>query len=472
MKRLIANTQNWKTISACGIPLLFVIFALSGCSQNEQEEAAREPYFFIFDNVKMEVNVDAEPIILKLGNPISVFEAPTCAFDGKDVLYSYQHFDVDVFEYDVESKIYSIALNDDLVTTEEGISVGDSVEKVIEKYGNADVSGGSYVYAAEGMALEFIAQNDYVIAIRYYSTTLDEMVGTNSSNQANQMNKKDENRLNEPFLPRDLAAYLYEELEINIDAQMPAPVDFFDLERLTTERNLGEKDLNTLSFDEFPGEEEVKEPGIYPVTIIADDMVLNTRLRVVGQEDNTTVSEREETDEKSKNTIAENRDIFYQTELLNRKELNVVMPENAELKGILDEVMPQVIDGANTTEEKVRKCYDYLISDFGYSTTKKYDYETDAVIFFNTHRGSCTYYVAALHYMLMYIGVDNKIVDGYRYQDPNTRDKSFHRWVEISLEGTQYVLDPQWEDTLSSESGNMYQRYLLSHEDLNKYYAF
>ena len=158
---------------------------------------------------------------------------------------------------------------------------------------------------------------------------------------------------------------------------------------------------------------------------------------------------------------------------LDKMALNPVMPQNAQLRSILDERMPSIVGGCSTNSQKVQAIYDYLINNFHYSRTVKYDYEKDAVVFLTEYKGSCTYYSAAMHYMLLYVGIDNRIVDGYRYPDPSSSRTSFHRWIEINVNGVSYVFDPQWEDTLSGRSGGIhYERFFKTHDEVKKFYVF
>lgn len=160
-------------------------------------------------------------------------------------------------------------------------------------------------------------------------------------------------------------------------------------------------------------------------------------------------------------------------EMVNDLSLNPQPPNDQALKALLEQLMPQITADCADTYEQVKACYDYLIENCRYSTTVKYDYAYDAYLLLTEFHGSCTYYVAALHYMLLFIGVDNSIASGYRYPHPETSDKaSFHRWIEISLDGTEYVLDPQWEDTLARDGEILYERFFYTHEELSSFYAF
>lgn len=159
--------------------------------------------------------------------------------------------------------------------------------------------------------------------------------------------------------------------------------------------------------------------------------------------------------------------------LLDNVPINPVYPQNTDLKRILDEKMPLIVNDSFTTSMKVKAIYDYLINTCSYAGTTKYDYETDAKILLTSNKGSCTYYVAAMHYMLLYEGIDNRIMSGHRYPREGSPKTSFHRWIEIDLNGVTYMFDPEWEDALTSPSiGIQYSRYCKTHEEMKAYYVF
>lgn len=161
--------------------------------------------------------------------------------------------------------------------------------------------------------------------------------------------------------------------------------------------------------------------------------------------------------------------VYYMT-----RKTRLADPElSGKLQEVLDGIMPRITADCTDTYEQIKACYDYLIDNCSYSQTVKYSYEEDAYLLLTEFKGSCTYYVAALHYMLRYIGVDNSIINGYRYVHPESETAaSFHRWIEIKLEGVPYVLDPQWEDSLSHGGDILYERFFLTHEELDIYYDF
>lgn len=149
------------------------------------------------------------------------------------------------------------------------------------------------------------------------------------------------------------------------------------------------------------------------------------------------------------------------------------LPEtDAELSEEIDRIAEyykdQDIAGCEDTYDKVKACYTYLIENCSYSTTVKYTYEQDAYLLLTEKRGSCTYYAAAFHYMMRYIGLDDKLISSYRILESGG---SFHRWNEIAIDGIPYVFDTQWEDTLSMGRKIQYVRFFKTYQELEGLYV-
>lgn len=144
-------------------------------SEAAQAEANVKGYVFIHNGVTVEMDTDASSIIEKLGEPVSYFEAASCAFEGLDKMYTYNGFELDTYPMGDKDYVSSLILKDDSVTTAEGICIGDSLEKLQQAYdGEGEESGGMVVYAKDGMKLCFIMQGQEIISIEYRSTALEE----------------------------------------------------------------------------------------------------------------------------------------------------------------------------------------------------------------------------------------------------------------------------------------------------------
>jgi len=129
-------------------------------------------YVFMVNNVTVEVDAEAAPVVEALGEPVSYFEAASCAAQGLDKIYTYSGFEIDTYPARDKDLVSAVILKDDSVATAEGICIGDSLEKLQEVYGEATQENGMLIYARDGMNLCFILQDDSVISIEYRSTAL------------------------------------------------------------------------------------------------------------------------------------------------------------------------------------------------------------------------------------------------------------------------------------------------------------
>lgn len=138
-------------------------------------EAAHKGYVFIYNDIVMEMDADAAPVIEQLGEANSYFEAPSCAFEGIDKMYTYGSFELDTYPTEDKDYVSAVIFKDDSITTPEGIGIGDSREKMTEAYGGeGEEEAGMTVYRKDDMKLCFIFEEDSIASIEYRSTVLDE----------------------------------------------------------------------------------------------------------------------------------------------------------------------------------------------------------------------------------------------------------------------------------------------------------
>ncbi len=138
----------------------------------QQAQTAAKGYVFMTGGITVEMDGDMNPILAALGEPVSYFEAASCAFEGLDKTYTYNGFEIDTYPAQDKDLISAVILKDDSVTTAEGICIGDSLEKVQGAYGEGEQENGMVVYEKDGMKLCFILQEDSIVSIEYRSTAL------------------------------------------------------------------------------------------------------------------------------------------------------------------------------------------------------------------------------------------------------------------------------------------------------------
>ena len=117
---------------------------------------------------------------------------------------------------------------------------------------------------------------------------------------------------------------------------------------------------------------------------------------------------------------------------------------SAKEEKILLKYLDKIISDDMTNYEKAVACYDYIIKN------TVYDYggwanPVKAVL--EDGYGTCTEYSYVYAAMLNYIGFDAKTVDGKTAMAAG--GYGYHMWVEVTINGQVYVMDPQVDDNMS-----------------------
>lgn len=128
-------------------------------------------YALTIDGKDVQIGMSGEDMLALLGEANSVFEAPSCAGEGIDYTYTYAGGSVEITTVPNAqgvNLIDAIVLKDDLISTPEGISLTMTLADVTAAYGDGyTTSGNAYVYAQDGMQLQFIIENDEITSIQY-----------------------------------------------------------------------------------------------------------------------------------------------------------------------------------------------------------------------------------------------------------------------------------------------------------------
>lgn len=149
----------------------------SGGTQQGGVQAVSKGYVFKYNGVSISVDGDMSAVLEGIGEPKegNYYEAPSCAFEGLDKIYTYDSFVVETYPQDGKDYVSIIRLTDDAVSTAENIFIGSSLTDVTNAYGTDYTEQGSMlVYQKDGMKLCILVEGDAVTSIQYVSTVLDE----------------------------------------------------------------------------------------------------------------------------------------------------------------------------------------------------------------------------------------------------------------------------------------------------------
>lgn len=170
--------------------VLVCMFSLVACGGGDDKgndgnkggDAANTPgdaassggYTFEYKGASISVNTAIEPVIEKIGEPSSKFEAPSCAGQGTDFIYTYSGFEIDTSPAEnITNAIAAIIIVSDEVETPEGITIGSTKEDVEAAYGtDYSESNGMMTYAKGDMKLNFLIKNNVVDSVQYMSNAL------------------------------------------------------------------------------------------------------------------------------------------------------------------------------------------------------------------------------------------------------------------------------------------------------------
>ncbi len=130
-------------------------------------------YLFTAKETEIAIHADAKKIVSELGEPLSYYEAPSCAFGDMDKSYTYAGFEMDTYSLENTDYVSAIIFTDDTVNTKEGICIGDSMDKVKSIYGDVNLENNVLIYKKGNMKLCFFIENDAVKGIQYLNTVLD-----------------------------------------------------------------------------------------------------------------------------------------------------------------------------------------------------------------------------------------------------------------------------------------------------------
>lgn len=107
-------------------------------------------------------------VLEALGEPLSYFEAASCAFEGLDKTYTYSGFSITTRPAeDLQDYVDLILLTDDSVTTREGVYIGCSADDVTAAYGEGSRTENVIRYTKGNSAMNFVLEDGKVVSIEY-----------------------------------------------------------------------------------------------------------------------------------------------------------------------------------------------------------------------------------------------------------------------------------------------------------------
>ena len=160
-----------KTFAAIALMLVLavVLCACGGGNTTPANNSGNKAKDDVFKsgNTTIEMKADAETVLKALGAYKNSYEAPSCAFDGMDKIFSYNGFDLLTYSQNGKDLVSGVVLRDDTVETPEGIAIGSKAEDVAKAYGSVEKDATSATFTTENCKLLIIFENGVVTSIQY-----------------------------------------------------------------------------------------------------------------------------------------------------------------------------------------------------------------------------------------------------------------------------------------------------------------
>lgn len=158
------HINKWLTLT---LALLAFLTLFVGCG-----ESKKTAYSFKTGEVTLTPGTNAAESLAALGTPQSYSESGSCGgIEGLDKVYVYSGFTVKTTPGMEGSKVVdiinSVTLNDDSVSTPEGLRVGSTRDAVVSALGSGAETADSLVYSGAGTRLTFSLRDGKVTGIRY-----------------------------------------------------------------------------------------------------------------------------------------------------------------------------------------------------------------------------------------------------------------------------------------------------------------
>ena len=146
-----------------------------GDNAPEMEALGESPYnrlrgfYFVYAGVPIGLNDNMADVLDQIGEPIAMFESPSCAFDGVDRIFYFDGFIIDTYPRGDNDYVLAIVITDSSLLTPEGIGLGMSFDNMVAAYGN-DYENmlDLFSYIRDGVRLSFLFEDDKIVDITYY----------------------------------------------------------------------------------------------------------------------------------------------------------------------------------------------------------------------------------------------------------------------------------------------------------------
>ncbi len=152
-------------VCMAAVPCSAQAFGLKKVSEAQNTE---DSFYFQSGDVKIEMDAEAAPVIAGLGTVTKpVCEVDSCAYQGKDRLYTYDGIEVSTNQVKGKERIASLLVRGNGLATPEGLKIGSKEAEIVKLYGNTTPEFGIYRYQKGNAELSIYTTAGVVDEIEY-----------------------------------------------------------------------------------------------------------------------------------------------------------------------------------------------------------------------------------------------------------------------------------------------------------------
>ncbi len=151
--------------------LVLMLMGFTACGPEKSESASSNKsdkgYNGDFSVTVYDVTVTpGKEMPTSLPEAIAVSKVPSSAFDGEDDVYFYGDFEIIAHILNGENKVCSVNFIGAGVSTDKGLSLGDSMAKMTELYGEGyEVNGSEYYYKGKTTSFRAVIRDDAITSL-------------------------------------------------------------------------------------------------------------------------------------------------------------------------------------------------------------------------------------------------------------------------------------------------------------------
>lgn len=152
-------------VCMAAVPCSAQAFGLKKVSEAQNTE---DSFYFQSGDVKIEMDAEAAPVIAGLGAVTKpVCEVDSCAYQGKDRLYTYDGMEVSTNQVKGKERIASLLVRGSGLSTPEGLKIGSKEAEIVKLYGSTTPEFGIYRYQKGNAELSIYTTAGVVDEIEY-----------------------------------------------------------------------------------------------------------------------------------------------------------------------------------------------------------------------------------------------------------------------------------------------------------------